>query len=327
MDQAARAKLDEVLVSRQVVLVTGKGGVGKSVVAAALALRAKSLGLRPLLFECDAPTRPSLLPKGKPAGREVREVSPGILAINQASDDAIRDYAAASLPSKALADLLLENRVARLFLKAAPSVSEMALVGRVGLLAESHGAEGPVIVDLHATGHALSLLRAPAGIMKVLRKGPVYDRAKKVGELLYDPVRTSLLTVAVPEELPVTETLELVAAARQMGAPAGPIVLNAYFLDPAPDVDDATIAAAAAAGPDAARAVADMQALRVWARRSAREARRLEDELKAQPNGAQHPVIALPFVFEEHGSGSLAARLAAHLDDARAAEKRDGGRA
>lgn len=318
-DAAARAKLDEVLVSRQVVLVTGKGGVGKSVVAAALALRAKSLGLRPVLFECDAPSRPSLLPGGRPAGREVGEIAPGVLGVNQASDDAIRDYAAASLPSKALADLLFENRVARMFLKAAPSVSEMALVGRVGLFAESHGADGPIIVDLHATGHALSLLRAPAGIMKVLRKGPVFDRAKNVGELLYDPVRTALLTVAVPEELPVTECLELVAEAARLGAPPGPVVLNAFFVDPAPDVDDATVDAAAKGGAEAARAAHDLKALRTWARRSLREAERLESGVEAL-DGTKRPIVALPFVFEEHGSGSLAARLAAHLDG-----KGDGG--
>ena len=120
------AKLEEILVSRQVVLVTGKGGVGKSVVTAALAVRARALGLKPLLFECDAPARQSLLPKGKPSSDEVEEIAPGILGINQKSDDAIRDYAASSLPSKAVADLLFENRIARLFLKASPSVTEMS---------------------------------------------------------------------------------------------------------------------------------------------------------------------------------------------------------
>jgi anion-transporting ArsA/GET3 family ATPase len=197
-ERRARARLDEVLTSRQMVFVTGKGGVGKSVVAAALALRARSLGLRPLLFECDAPARLSLLPRGRPMTDEVTEVAPGILGINQGSDDAIRDYAASTLPSRTLADLLFENRVARMFLKASPSVTEMALIGRIALLADKYGADGPVVVDLHATGHAVNLLRAPAGIMRVLQKGggPLYDRAQRIEAMLQDDTSCSSCTTS-----------------------------------------------------------------------------------------------------------------------------------
>ena len=72
-------------------------------------------------------------------------------------------------------------------------------MGRVAILAEKHGADGPVLVDLHATGHAVSLLRAPGGIMKVLRTGVLYERAKKIEEMLQDPVRTAFVTVALPK--------------------------------------------------------------------------------------------------------------------------------
>ena len=300
------AKLEEILVSRQVVLVTGKGGVGKSVVAAALALRARALGLQPLIFECDAPARMSLLPNGKPAGDEVHEVAPGILGINQKSDDAIRDYAASSLPSKAVAELLFENRIARLFLKASPSVTEMALVGRIAILAEKHGADGPIIVDLHATGHALSLLRAPGGIMKVLRTGVLYERAKKIEELLQDPVRTAFITVALPEELPVTELLELHEKLVELKAPEGPVILNGVFRDPAPGVADDVIAHLSKGPVTARHAARDLATLRSWARRSEREEARLRAGL-----GALAPIVGVPFLFEEGKNSDLVERIAA----------------
>lgn len=307
-ERRARAKLDEVLTSRQVVFVTGKGGVGKSVVSAALALRAKELGLRPVLFECDAPTRQSLLPGGRIMTDAITEIAPGILGINQRSDDAIRDYASATLPSKTVSDLLFENRVARLFLKAAPSVTEMALIGRIIAVAEKYGADGPVVVDLHATGHAMSLLRAPAGIMKVLQRGALFDRAQKIEEMLQDATRTAFLTVAVPEELPVTELLELHDKLLEVRAPIGPVILNAFAKSPG-DVDDATIEALLAE-PKTRAAARDLRFLLLSARRSLRERERLLAALKAKHGEAT--LVTLNARFDDDG-GLMARRLADDL--------------
>jgi len=280
-ERKARATLDQVLTSRQIVFVTGKGGVGKSVVSAALALRARSLGLRPVLFECDSPARLSLLPEGRPVKEEVGEVAPGILGINQKSDEAIRDYAAATLPSKALADLLFENRVARAFLQAAPSVSEMALIGRIASVAEKYGADGPVIVDLHATGHAISLLRAPAGIMRVLQKskGVLWDRAHAIEQMMQDPTRTAFVTVAVPEELPVTELLELHAKLKDFKAPIGPVILNSFVSEPG--TVSAEAMAALLSSPSTASAARDLRFLHAQHDRCVREKQRLEEGLQA----------------------------------------------
>jgi anion-transporting ArsA/GET3 family ATPase len=311
-ERRARGRLDEVLTSRQMVFVTGKGGVGKSVVAAALALRARALGLRPVLFECDAPTRLSLLPQGKPMGDELREVAPGILGINQGSDDAIRDYAASTLPSKTLADLLFENRVARAFLKASPSVTEMGLIGRIALIAEQYGADGPVIVDLHATGHAVNLVRAPAGIMRVLQKGGgvLYDRAQRIEQMLQDDARTAFVTVAVPEELPVTELLELHEKLVELKAPLGPVVLNAY-VDGAVvgAIDDAALGALLA-HPTTGAAGRDLRFLRAQAQRSHREKERLVDALRHRHGEAV--VVTLPSRLDRSDE-LLAQRLADEL--------------
>jgi anion-transporting ArsA/GET3 family ATPase len=306
-ERKARGALDQVLTSRQVVFVTGKGGVGKSVVSAALALRAKALGLRPVLFECDAPTRLSLLPDGKPVGSSVGEVAPGILGINQNSDEAIRDYAASTLPSKALVDLLFENRVARAFLNAAPSVSEMALIGRIASVAEKYGADGPVIVDLHATGHALSLLRAPAGIMRVLQKskGALWDRASAIEGMMQDASRTAFITVAVPEELPVSELLELHAQLVAAKAPVGPVILNNFVEAPAEISPEAM--AALLAAPSTSSAARDLRFLHAQHERCVREKTRLEEGLFALHGDKVLP-ITLP-ARADNSDERLAPRL------------------
>jgi anion-transporting ArsA/GET3 family ATPase len=249
------------------------------------------------------------LPQGRRASDEVEEVAPGILGINQKSDDAIRDYAASTLPSRTVADLLFENRVARMFLKASPSVTEMALVGRMAILADKHGAEGPIIVDLHATGHAISLLRAPGGIMKVLRGGgALYERAKRIEQLLQDPVRTAFVTVALPEELPVTELLELHEKLRELAAPEGPVVLNGVFREPASGVGDDLLQHIAKGPALAKHAAEDLLGLRAWARRSEREERRLREELAK--SRSQPDVVTLPFLVEDGRTSDLVERLA-----------------
>jgi anion-transporting ArsA/GET3 family ATPase len=289
------------------VFVTGKGGVGKSVVSAALALRARSLGLRPVLFECDSPARLSLLPEGRPVKDSISEVAPGILGINQRSDEAIRDYAASTLPSKTVADLLFENRVARLFLRASPSVAEMALIGRIAIVAEQHGADGPVIVDLHATGHAISLLRAPAGIMRVLQKskGALWERAHTIEQMMQDATRTAFVTVAVPEELPVTELLELHEQLKIFKAPVGPVILNNMVLPPT-SVPPATMEALLAS-PLTSGAARDLRFLEAQSRRCVREKERLTEGLKAL-HGDAVGTVTLP-ARSDNSDERLAPRL------------------
>lgn len=308
-ERSVKGALEDVLTTRKLVFVTGKGGVGKSVVSALLALLARDMGKSPVLFECDAPRRPSPFPGGKAITDELREVVPGILAVNQDSEEAVRAYAHASLPSKALADLLFQNRVSRLFLRASPSVNEMALIGRVVQLAEDRKDKGPVIVDLHATGHALAMLRAPEGIMRVLRAGPVYERAKKVREFVMDKTRTGMVTVALPEELPVTELLEFLDELNIIGAPLGPVVANGVFAEPRPHVPDEMLTVLSQNGALESFAH-DVKFLRAWANRAQREAQRLAEGAVAR--GAE--CVALPYISDLSPDETQAGRLAAELD-------------
>jgi anion-transporting ArsA/GET3 family ATPase len=303
------AIMDPILRHRQIIFVTGKGGVGKSVVSSLLALRAKSLGLFPLLFECDAPPRPSLLPKARETNSILQEVTPGILAINQNSDEAVKEYANSALPSKLLADLLIENRISRLFLRASPSVNEMALVGRILQLAEQHQNRGPVIVDLYATGHALHMLRAPDGIMRVLRTGPVFERAKTVHNFLFHKEQTSVITVAQPEELPVTESIEFIEALSEMGAPLGPVIMNGMFQDPSPNLSDRFWTDLGQQLPNALPQIENVVALKYWANRCSREQGRFKESVAR----FDLPVLSLPFIIELPKRETIASVLSARM--------------
>ncbi len=298
--------MDPILRNRRIIFVTGKGGVGKSVVSSLLALRAKSLGLCPLLFECDAPPRPSLLPKARETDNILQEVTPGIWAINQNSDEAVKEYANSALPSRLLADLLVENRISRLFLRASPSVNEMALVGRILQLAEQHQNRGPIIVDLYATGHALHMLRAPDGIMRVLRTGPVFDRAKIVHNFLFHKDQTSVITVAQPEELPVTESIEFIEALSEMGAPLGPVIMNGLFQDRSANLSPRFWADLGQQLPKAHVQIDNVIALKEWSNRCSREQSRFRESVAR----FGLPMLSLPFIIELPPLETMASVLA-----------------
>jgi anion-transporting ArsA/GET3 family ATPase len=308
------SELDKLLTERSLILVSGKGGVGKSVVAAALALRARDLSTVPLLVECDAPARPSPFASGLAPGREIKEVLPGLFAINQATDDALRDYMGQALPSKRLVDLLFDNQVARAFLKAAPSAADIAFLGRIMQLVQSHGKAhgGPVIVDLPATGHALTMLQAPNAIANVLRAGPVYDRARQTEALLGDPEKTVFIPICFPEELPVTEVLELIDGLTARNIPIGPPIMNGMVQGAATQVSDETLEALAEAAADLRRPVRDLTAIRRWATRADRELLRFEKGFR-QRLGADREVMTLPYCFELPAGESIATSLAEAL--------------
>jgi anion-transporting ArsA/GET3 family ATPase len=306
--------LDDLLTKRSLILVSGKGGVGKSVVAAALALRARALGVVPLLVECDAPVRPSPFASGLAPSHEVKEVLPGLYALNQATDDALRDYLVQALPTKKLVDLLLNNQVARAFLKAAPSAADIALLGRIMQLVDSHKKAhgGPVVVDLPATGHALNMLQAPAAIANVLRAGPVYDRAKQTEAMLADASRTVFIPVAYPEELPVTEVLELIDGLLKKEIPLGPPIMNGMVEASTTFVGDETLTAMGEQAADLKRPIRDLTAIRRWASRANRELLRFEKGL-GKILGKDPQVVTLPYCFEIPAGESLATSLAEAL--------------
>lgn len=220
------------LLGRRLAVVTGKGGVGKSSIAAAIALHAVRRGRRVLVCEVNAQERIGPLLGARPGGHRLRELLPGLHAVNVTPQEALREYGLKTLRFQAIYDAVFENRMVRHFLRVVPSFAELVMLGKI--LHEARAAEGGsprwdlVIMDAPATGHAVQLLRVPQALLDVVPPGPLRHDAGWMRALLLDPARTGIVLVTLPEELPVNETVELDAEIRRvLGMPRAALLVNA----------------------------------------------------------------------------------------------------
>lgn len=220
------------LLDHRLLVVTGKGGVGKSTIATALALLAARRGRRVLVCEVNAQERVAPLLGASPAGFETRQALPNLFTANVTPAEAMREYGLMTLRFKTLYDAVFENRVVRYFLRAVPSLSELVMLGKVlhEVRTEEHGRPrwDLVVLDAPATGHAVQLLRVPGALLETVPPGPLRRDAEWMHALLVDPRQTSLQIVTLPEEMPVNEAIELAAAVRTvLGIACGALFVNA----------------------------------------------------------------------------------------------------
>ncbi len=220
------------LLDKRLLIVTGKGGVGKSSVSAALALLAARRGKRVLVCEVNAPERVAPFLGAPPAGAAVREAAPGISTVNVTPPEAMREYGLMVLKFRTIYEAVFENRVVRFFLGVVPSLAELVMLGKI--LHEVRAEEGGrhrwdlVVLDAPATGHAVQLLRVPAALADTVPAGPLRREAGRMRDLLVDPAVTSLSIVTLPEEMPVSESIDLDAQVRGvLGISRGALFVNA----------------------------------------------------------------------------------------------------
>ena len=226
------------LTQSSVVVVAGKGGVGSSTVAAAHALAAAQQGADVLFIAVDGrPGMGELL-----GGREIndrdhvlqRKVGgPGggtIRARSIPAEQAFGDY----LELKGVGGLLRRAASAAslpMIAAATPGLEHLLVLGKIKELERDKTAD-LIIVDAPPAGHAAPFLRSASGLSDVVKSGPVLDQAQEVSEMLADPARCMALLVALPEETPITEMIEL---ANELGDDLGisllPLVVNAYWPD------------------------------------------------------------------------------------------------
>jgi anion-transporting ArsA/GET3 family ATPase len=221
------------MLAKDLLVVTGKGGVGKSTVAAAVGVVAARRGLRTIVAEVaarDDVTR-ALDPSG--SGRYAEnELAPGLHHISIDPQAALEEYLRDQLPAR-LADTLANSRMFTVFAAATPGMRELLSVGKVWELAQdarrTPGAEpyDLVILDAPATGHGIAILEAPRTFAETARVGSVARQGRTIHEMLADPARTGVIAVASPEEMPVNETLALRRALRErMRLEIGQVVVN-----------------------------------------------------------------------------------------------------
>ncbi|MGI8440280.1 MAG: ArsA family ATPase, partial [Thermoleophilaceae bacterium] len=203
------------VLDKRLVFVTGKGGVGKSTVAAALGTAAAARGRRALVCEVAGVERmPGALGHAGVGYRET-ELKPNLWAISIDPERALEEYLRDQIGSSTLYNVLFENRIVSYLAAATPGLRELLTIGKIWELAQLERrspADAPydvVIVDAPATGHGLGLLRTPRTFRDVARVGPIRRQADLIHSFVTNPTRTGVVCVALPEEMPVNETLEL----------------------------------------------------------------------------------------------------------------------
>lgn len=229
------------LLPLRAVLVTGKGGVGKTTVAASLARWFAAKGRRVLCAELsaeDAATSPLADALGlERLTDQPVDVAENLRAAALAPALGHQRFLRDVLPMNILADAAMKSAAIRRFLAAAPTFPEMGVLYRLLDLVRAKRRDGSVehetiVVDLPATGHALALAQIPQSLLRVIPTGPIAGAVREGLALLMDPQQTGAVVVTLPETLPVTEALELVGGIEKHGIPLAQLVVNRVPFDP-----------------------------------------------------------------------------------------------
>jgi len=214
-------------------LIVGKGGVGKSTVAAAVALAEARRGARVLALELGRPGGlASIFGRTPPDAGVPVEVRPRIWIAYVEGEAALAEYLELVVPIRRLLAAVFTSRIYRFFVAAAPGLRELMTMGKIWYEHDRKDAGGrPVwdslVVDAGASGHSLQYLQMPGTAAQTFSTGLVHREATRVEALLKDASQTAVHVVAIPEEMPVTEALEIVAKLRsELGLPLGRLFLN-----------------------------------------------------------------------------------------------------
>jgi anion-transporting ArsA/GET3 family ATPase len=309
-----RGSLDD----RRFLFVTGKGGVGKTTVCAALALAMAGRGKRVLIAMCGPHERLSAL-LGTPAiVHDITRVAEGVWATKIEPERAVHEYGEMVLKVKAVAHVVFENRYTAGFFRAVPGLYDWAMLGKAWFHTTETRDDGTprfdvVLFDAPSTGHGLEMLRVPKVILEVAPPGILRRDAERAWELFRDAKKSGVVVVTLPEEMPTTETIELVRAMKtDLKLPVLELVVNGT-LSPLFSPEERAVLATQEDLIDVAHVPRDAgeRALAAAARRAAREglqARCLE-RLDAELGLTR---VLLPFLLgggTPEGTKSLAAQL------------------
>lgn len=213
----------------RVLIVAGKGGVGKTTVSAAVARMAVMAGLTCLIVEVEGKSGLAAA-FGSPEALTYEEVelSPGIRARTLTPDDALLEYLEDRGMSR-LSRRLVSSGAMDVVATAAPGIKDILVLGKIKQL-ERAAAADLVIVDAPAAGHAVTFLTSAAGLLDAVRVGPIRTQAGDVLELLSDPDRCQVLLVTLPEETPVNEAVETAYKLEdRIGVRLAPVVVNGVY--------------------------------------------------------------------------------------------------
>jgi anion-transporting ArsA/GET3 family ATPase len=284
---------------RRFLFVTGKGGVGKTTISAALALALAESGRRVLVAVMGVKEGISSLLGHPPLGTDITELAPRLFGVALAPGPAIREYGQMKLRSRALAGAIFENRFVQSFFAGAPGLKEWALLGKAWYHSTETNRDGTprfdtVLFDAPSTGHGLDMLRVPKVILDLAPPGILRADAERAWRMFQDPSQAGSVVVTLPEELPVNETEELVQALRgELELPIASLVVNSvreqiFRTDDRARLSDLVPRLPFGDTPGDA-------ALAAGVRRAERE--RSQSESRARLHALALPEIELPFIL------------------------------
>lgn len=290
------------LTGSRVVVVSGKGGVGKTTVAATLALAVARAGRRVLLAELE--DREAFAPIfGLPRlGYTEQPLAPNLGGLTVEADEALVEYLQVAYGIPRMSRALVRSRAMEFATHTAPGLKDILLIGKVWQ-SEVQRADGRyvydlIVVDAPPTGRLPRFLDAPRAITELVGAGPIKRQARTVLDMVTDPARLQVVLVATPEEMPVRETAEAAETLAKMGIALGPVVVNGIWSgieglgrDPAATLREP--ATELGLSPDAIAALADV------AGRHARRARNQRKAIGQLRTEVTLPVIELPHLFAE----------------------------
>ncbi len=217
--------LERFCATSRVVIVAGKGGVGKTTVTAALSVAAARAGMSVLIVEVEGKSGLADCFAHEPLDYDETLLRPGVRARTLTPDDALVEYLE-DHGLRRISRRLAHSGALEVVATAVPGMKDILVLGKVKQL-ERAGAADLIVIDAPAAGHAISFLLSAQGLLDAVHVGPVQKQAADVVELLTDPARCQVMLVTMPEETPVNELVETAFAVEdRAGVALGPIVVN-----------------------------------------------------------------------------------------------------
>ena len=295
---------------RRFLFVTGKGGVGKTTVTAALARTFASQGRRVLVTVCDAKERISGLFDVEPLTPEVCKVADNVWAVKLTPEVALREYGGMILRSETFYTAVFDNKYVRSFFAGVPGLFEWAMLGKAWYHSTEKQEDGSerfdvVLFDAPATGHGLDMLRVPKVIVDVVPPGVLRRDAELAWKMFQDPKQSGVVVVTIPEDMPTNETIELIDAVQgELGLPVARLVVNGVLEPLFSDAEHKQLLAER----DLNRSDPGDEAIASGIRRSIRE--RVQEQSSERLRALNLPRVELPLLAEDAGRPEAIAQLA-----------------